>query len=211
LLAWYTRPQREFNLSVVRCLDIIANPIEDLRTILQAIDERLPQLEQGNAAFASSLQKCMVLLAKLESPANSPKNIDLETALASMASTRGEVCKPHVVPCDWCYDFDELRSAVAVIERPRNAVGAANPLPAEWHNNLAQPLKKLTSRLLAWYTWPLSDFNNFVNQSLEEIVCAVGNLSAVMVALDGRLAKAEKRSALWRKQCKSSFWSCASR
>jgi len=195
LLAWYTRPQLEFNLSVFRCLDIIANPIEDLRTNLRAIDERLPQLEQGNAAFASTLQKCMKLLAKLESPANSQKNIDLETALASMVSMRGEVCKPHVVPCDWCYDFDELRSAVATIERPGNAVGAVNPLPAGWYNNLIRPLKKLMSRLLAWYTWPLSDFNNSMNQSFEEIVCAVGNLSAVMVALDGRLAKAEKRSA----------------
>ena len=38
-------------------------------------------------------------------------------------------------------------------------------------------------------------FNDFVNRSFEEIVCALGNVSAVMVALDGRLAKAEKRSA----------------
>lgn len=195
LLAWYTRPQREFNLSVVRCLDIIAKPLENLRSNLQAIDERLPQVEQSNAAFASSLQKCMELLAKLESPANSPKNIDLDTALASMASMRGEVCKPHVVPCNWCYDFDELRSAVAAIESPRNAVGAANPLPAEWYNSLLRPLKKLMSPLLASYTWPLPDFNNSVNRWFEEIVRAVGNLSAVMVALDGRLAKAEKRSA----------------
>ena len=195
LLAWYARPQREFNLSVVRCLDIIASPIESLRTNLQAIDERLPQLEQGNAALASSLQQCMELLAKLESPAHSQESIDLDTALASMASMRGEVCKPHIVPCDWCYDFDELRSAVAAIERPKNAVGVPDPLPPEWYNNLLRPLKKLMSRLLAWYTWPLSDFNNFVNQSLEEIVCAVGNLSAVMVALDQRLTKAEKRSA----------------
>jgi len=195
LLAWYTRPQFEFNLSVVGCLDIIANPIENLRANLQAIDERLPQLERGNAALASSLQKCMELLAKLESPANPQKNVDLETALASVASMEGEVCRPHVVPCDWCYDFDELRSAVATIERPRNAVSAANPLPAGWYNNLLRPLKKLMSRLLAWYTWPLPDFNNSMNQSFEEIVCAVGNLSAVMVSLDGRLAKAEKRSA----------------
>ncbi len=195
LLAWYTRPQREFNLSVVRCLDIIADPLENLRTNLQAIDERLPQLEQDNTAFAASLQRCMELLAKLESPANSPKHIDLDTALASMASMRGEVCKPHVVPCDWCYDFDELRSAVAAIERPRNTVGTASLLPAEGYNHQLRPLKKLMTPLLASYTWPLPDFNNFVDQSLEEIVRAVGNLSAVMVALDERLAKAEKRSA----------------
>ena len=195
LLAWYTRPQREFNLSVVRCLDIIANPIEDLRTSLQAIDERLPQLEQSNAAFASSLQKCMELLANLKSPANAQTNVDLEAALASMISMRGEVRKPHLVPCDWCYDVDELGSEIAAIDRPGNAVGSVDPQPSRWYNSLIQPLKKLASRLLASYTWPSPDFNDFVNRSFEEIVCALGNVSAVMVALDGRLAKAEKRSA----------------
>jgi len=55
--------------------------------------------------------------------------------------------------------------------------------------------KKLLARLLAWYTLPLHNFNASVSRSLEEIVCAVENLSTVMVALDRRLSQAEKRSA----------------
>lgn len=70
LLAWYTRPQREFNSSVVRSLDILASSIENLQTNLQAMDGRLTQLERDNTALTSSLQKYMELLAKLESLVN---------------------------------------------------------------------------------------------------------------------------------------------
>ena len=176
-LAWYARPQRKFNLSVVRSLDILASSIGNLQTNLQVMDGRLSQLERDNTALASSLQKCMELLAKLESPADSQKNIDLETALASM---EGEVSKPQAFSCVWRYDFDELRSAVAAIKGPRNAMEAVNPRFLGWYNDLIKLVKS---------------FNDSVSRSLEEMVRAVGSLSTVMVALDGRLARAEKRSA----------------
>jgi len=177
LLAWYTRPQRKFNLSVVRSLDMLASSIGNLQTNLRVMDGRLSQLERDNTALASSLQKCMELLAKLESPADSQKNIDLETALASM---EGEVSKPQAFPCVWRYDFDELRSAVAAIKTPMNAMGTVNPRFFGWYADLIELVK---------------NFNASVSRSLEEMVRAVGSLSTVMVALDGRLAQAEKRSA----------------
>jgi hypothetical protein len=192
LLAWCTRPQREFNLSVVRSLDILASSIENLPTKLQAMDGRLPQLVRTTGALTSSLHKVMAPLAKLESLADSHKNDGLETALASM---EGHASNPQEAPCVRLCDFDELRSAVATIERPRNAMGTVTPRPSGWYNDLIQRVEKLLARLLAWYTRPLYDFNDAVNRSLEEIACAVGNLSTVMVVLDGRLAEAENRSA----------------
>ena len=153
MLAWYTQALREFGLSLVRPIDILTSSIGRLRTNLQTMDERLPQLERDNATIASSLRQCMELLAKLESPADSQKNIDLEAALAN---TEGDLSKPLAVPCVWGYDIDELRSAVGAIERYRNAIGAVNPRPSGWYNNLIQHLERPLHRSLAWYTWPLS-------------------------------------------------------
>ena len=81
-------------------------------------------------------------------------------------------------------------------DRPCVAVRNKRGPSSGWYNGLIQHLEKLMSRLLASYMWPLSDFNNFVNRSVEQIVCAVGNLSTVMVALDERLVKAEDRIAI---------------
>ena len=192
MLAWYTQALREFGLSVVRPLDILTSSIGRQRMDLQTMDERLPQLERDNATMASSLRQCMELLAKLESPAGSQKHIELEAALAS---TEGDLSKPLAVPCVWRYDTDELHSAVRAIEMYRNAMGAVSPRPSGWYNNLIQHLERLLHRSLAWYMRPLRDFNASVSRSLEEIACAVGNLFAVMVAFDRRLAQAEKRGA----------------
>ncbi len=189
LLAWYTRPQRKFNLSVVRSLDILASSIGNLQTNLQVMDGRLSQLERDNTALASSLQKCMELLAKLESPADSQKNIDLETALASM---EGEVSKPQAFACVWRYDFDELRSAVAAIKTPRNAMGAVNPRFFGWYNDLIELVKKSLARLLAWYTRPQRKFNLSVVRSLDILASSIGNLQTNLQVMDGRLSQLER-------------------
>ena len=192
-LAWYTQPQREFNVSAVRCLDSIANVIEDLQTALRATDERLPQVERSNVALAFSLQKCMEILATLESPANPAKQVDLETALTSMG---GDVSKPRPVPDAWCFPVAELRIAVAAMERPRNAIGTIKALPSGQYNSPNQRLEKLVSRLLDKGAWPLPDFNDFVDRSVDEIACAVENICTVMISLDERLVQAENRNTI---------------
>ncbi len=187
-VARYTQALREFSLSVVRPLKILTTSIEQLQTKLQAIDERLLQLEGDNMEFASSLQKCLGLSAKVKLQAGTQKNVDLETAIASM---EGDVSKPLAAPCVWRHDFDELNSAVVAVET--NATRVVNPRPCGWFDNVLQPLK---NRSLAWYMQPLHDFNSCVSRSLKEIVCAIGNLSMIMAALDERLTRAEKRSAV---------------
>ena len=59
-------------------------------------------------------------------------------------------------------------------------MGAVNPRFLGWYKDLIELVK---------------NFNTAASRSLEEMVRALGSLSAVMVALDGRLAQAEKRSA----------------
>ncbi len=189
LLAWYIQPQREFNLSALQCMAIIANFIEDLQADLKATDEHLLQLESGNLELASSLLKCMELLAALESPASSERKVDLEAALASMG---GDVSKPRPVPDAWCFPIPELRSAVAAIEGPMNAIGTGETQLSGRYHRQTQHLEGL----LAWYAWPVSDFNDFMNRSVEEFVCAVENLCTVMVALDERLMQAEHRMTI---------------
>jgi hypothetical protein len=113
------------------------------------------------------------------------------------------------------YDFDELRHRAAALEGLANAVGTVNPRSPGWHNDLIQLGKKLLARMLTWYTRPLHDFNSSVSRSLEETVWALDHLSTNMlaperqstntdaldrlsmdmVALVGRLAQSEKRSA----------------
>jgi hypothetical protein len=103
------------------------------------------------------------------------------------------------------YDFDELRRAAAALEGLKNAVGTVNPRLPGWSNDLVQLGKKLLARVLTWYTRPLHEFNASVSQLLEEIVGALGRLSAKMaasdrlavdmVALEARLAQSERKSA----------------
>jgi len=103
------------------------------------------------------------------------------------------------------YDFDELRRAAAALEGLNNAVGTVNPRLPGWRNDLVQLAKKLLARALTWYTRPLHDFNASVSRLVEEIVGALGRLSAKMaaserlavdmVALEARLAQSEKKSA----------------
>ena len=81
-------------------------------------------------------------------------------------------------------DLDELRRAVSTLQWLGDAIGAVNPRPPGWHNNLLQLVKKALARSLAWYTRPTHEFNASVSQSLEEIVCALDRLSMNMVALD---------------------------
>jgi hypothetical protein len=116
------------------------------------------------------------------------------------------------------YDFDELRSATASLPGLRRAVGAVNPRPAGWQNDLIQLGKKLLARSLEWQTRPLGEFNAAVSRSLEEVVYALDHLATNMaavdqlstnkvvlerlcmdvIALEGRMAQWEKSSvALW--------------
>jgi hypothetical protein len=102
------------------------------------------------------------------------------------------------------YDFDELRQAAAALAPLKNAVGTVNPRLPGWRNDLVQLGKKLFARMLTWYTRPLNEFNAAVSQLLEEIVGALGRLSAKMatpdrlamdlIALEGRLEQSEKCS-----------------
>jgi hypothetical protein len=103
------------------------------------------------------------------------------------------------------YDFDELRRAAATLEDLRNAVGVVNPRLPGWHNDLIQLVKNFLARVLTWYVRPLHEFNAAVIRSLDKMVWALDHLSANMiapdrlsmdvVALEGRLAQSEKRSA----------------
>jgi len=113
------------------------------------------------------------------------------------------------------YDFDELRHRTAALEQLGNAVGAVNPRSPGWHNDLIQLGKKLLARMLTWYTRPMHEFNASVSRSLEDIVWTLDHLSTNMagldrlsanmdaldrlatdlVALEGRLAQSENRSA----------------
>lgn len=110
-------------------------------------------------------------------------------------------------------EFDELRRAPDALEGLKNAVGAVNPRPTGWHNDVMQAGKKLFLRGLAWYTRPQYDFNAFVSRTLGTIIWALdhfsrtiaANLSTSMVALDRlsmdlvalqrRLAESEKKNA----------------
>jgi hypothetical protein len=82
------------------------------------------------------------------------------------------------------YDYDELRRRAATLKDLRNAVGAINPRPPGWRNDLIQTAKKKLARLLSWYTGPLYEFDASVSRSLEEVVRAVDHLTTSLVALD---------------------------
>jgi hypothetical protein len=93
------------------------------------------------------------------------------------------------------YDLGELGRVTASLEVLNNAVGTVNPRLPAWHNDLIQVVKKVLARALAWYTRPLQEFNTSVSRSLEEIVWSLDRISIDVVALEGRLAQSEKRSA----------------
>jgi hypothetical protein len=82
------------------------------------------------------------------------------------------------------YDYDELRRRAAALKDLRNAVGAVNPRPPGWRNDLIQTTKKVLARFLSWYTGPLYEFDASVSRSLEEVVRAVDHLTTSLVALD---------------------------
>jgi hypothetical protein len=82
------------------------------------------------------------------------------------------------------YDYDELRRRAAALKDLRNAVGAINPRPPGWRNDLIQTAKKKLARFLSWYTGPLYEFDASVSRSLEEVVRAVDHLTTSLVALD---------------------------
>ncbi len=82
------------------------------------------------------------------------------------------------------YDFDELRSATATLPGLSRAVGAVNPRPSGWQNDLIQLGKKLLARSLEWQTRPLGEFNAAVSRSLEEVVYALDHLATNVAAVD---------------------------
>jgi hypothetical protein len=114
------------------------------------------------------------------------------------------------------YDFDELRRAAGALEELKNAVGTVNPRLPGWRNDLIQLVKKLLARGLNWYTRPMHEFNASVSRSIDEIVSTLDHLSTNtaapdhlstnmvapmdIVALEGRLAQSEKRSASMQEQ-----------
>jgi hypothetical protein len=104
------------------------------------------------------------------------------------------------------YNFEELRRDSSILEDLGNAVGVINPRPPGWHNDLLQFGKRLLARALGWYTRPLRQFNTSVSRSIQEIVWTLDHLSTRtvapmdLVALEGRLARSEARTAILEQQ-----------
>jgi ubiquinone/menaquinone biosynthesis C-methylase UbiE len=86
-------------------------------------------------------------------------------------------------------DLGDLRHAVSTCKMLSNAVGTINQRPPGLHNDLIQHLKKLMSRLLAWYTRPRCES---VVRSLDIIVSSFENLQTNLLAMDGRLNQLER-------------------
>src|SRR5215469_1484915 len=95
-----------------------------------------------------------------------------------------EGVKPQTSRSLWTYDFDELFRTASGLEGLKNAVGAINPRPPGWRNDLVQLVKRFIARSLAWYTRPQREFDASVGRSLQEIVCALDSLSTKTVVLD---------------------------
>jgi type II secretory pathway component PulJ len=196
LLAWYIRPLREFNVCASRSLEEIFCAVENLSTNMVALERRLAEAEKRNATLTESMQEQLEFLH--EQLISLQQTAHLEARQHPWASWKGKMNtdlqwdRPQAAP--WLYSIDRLRRVVATLEELRNNVGIANPRPSGWHNDLIQPVKKLLARLLAFYIRPLREFNACVSRSLQEIFCAVENLSTNMVALERRLAEAEKRN-----------------
>ena len=106
-----------------------------------------------------------------------------------------DAAKPQDTPSVWHYDFDELRRRLIDLEWRRSAVGAINPRPPGWHNDLIQVIKKLLARTLSWHTRPFIEFNAAVGRSLQEIERALDDVSVYTYSLDWRLMQLEKTAA----------------
>ncbi|HTU46785.1 MAG TPA: hypothetical protein VMF91_17085 [Bryobacteraceae bacterium] len=81
------------------------------------------------------------------------------------------------------------------LEWRRSTVGAINPRPPGWHNDLIQAIKKLLARTFRWHTRPFIEFNAVLGQSLQEIEHALDDVSVYTYSLDWRLMQLEKTAA----------------
>lgn len=104
--------------------------------------------------------------------------------------------KPPDTPSVGHYDFDELRRRLIDLEWRRSAVGAINPRPPGWHNDLIQVIKKLFARTFSWHTRPFIEFNAAVGRSLQEIERALDDVSVYTNSLDWRLMQLEQTADL---------------
>ena len=103
------------------------------------------------------------------------------------------------------FDFEELRKAADALETLKNDMGAVNPRPPGWHNELIQTVKRLQVGALAWYTRPLRAFGASAGRSIQEIVGVLDRLVDLpldVAVLQKRLAAAEKQIDLLRQQAK---------
>ena len=106
-----------------------------------------------------------------------------------------DAAKPQDTPSVWHYDFDDLRRRLIDLECRRSAVGAINPRPPGWHNDLIQAIKKLLARAFSWHTRPFIEFNALIGRSLQEIERALDDVSVYTYSLDWRLMQLEKTAA----------------
>ena len=200
LLAWYIRPLGAFNACVSRSLQEIFCAVENLSTNMVALERRLAEEENRSATLTEAMQEQLEFLhEQVKALASLQQTAPLQARQhpwwKGKMSLDPQWDRPQADPGLWLYSIDELRRVVATLEELRNNAGAVNPRPSGWHNDLIQLVKKLLARLLAWYIRPLGAFNACVSRSLQEIFCAVENLSTNMVALERRLAEEENRSA----------------
>jgi len=174
--------------------------------------------DKGSPGMAARVAKaiCLMEFVKTDLP-RTTKNIaallvERVTCLPptlTVAATLERMKKAHFVSETdegWTlyeYDFDGLRDATDALEWLNNAVGAVNPRLPGWHNDLIQLVKKWRVGALAWYTRPVRAFNASVSRSIEEIVGTldrVVDLPTDVIALQKRLAQAEKKSASMQEQ-----------
>jgi hypothetical protein len=200
LRAWYVRPFREFNVFVSRSLQEIFYAIEDLSKGMVALERRLEEdKERTDATAAEPMQEQLQFLREqVNAFVRLPQTAHLQ---AGQRPEKGEKSPdpwwdpPEADPGLWLYDIDDLRRAGAALEELRLNVATVNPRPSGWHKDLIQLPERLLARLLAGYVRPLWEFNDRVSRSLQEIFCAIENLSAGMVVLERQLAEAERRTA----------------
>lgn len=82
------------------------------------------------------------------------------------------------------YDFNELRRAANSAAWLNDAVGAVNPRPPGWRNDIIQLGKRMVATPLRWYIRPLKEFNAAVSLALKEVVNALDHISMNMLAAD---------------------------
>ena len=206
-------------VSIDRIYDLVEGIVppekrKDILRIRQCFDD-----DQEHAGMAARVAKavCLMELAKTDLP-RTTKNI---AALLVQRVTEAPpmlavgVVLLHLKEAQFVrenedgwtlYNIDELRRASNILEQLGNAVGVINPRLPGLHNHLVQAGKRLMARALNWYTRPLRHFNTSVSRSIEEIVWTLDHLSTRtvapidIVALEGRLARSEKRTAMLEQQ-----------